>query len=254
MNKSSESTTISTQFKIYYQNVRGLGSKTKRFYCTSSSYDFDIITLTETWLRETHFTSELFISSYFVYRKDRYESNSDYQRGGGVLVAIKSKFESDQVILTDTTNLESICVRAKLKNGIFMYVYCLYIPPNSDASCYQNHLNAIKSIQLNNMDTLIIVGDFNIPNVNWINYDFDSNIYIPTNIKPNYSAEFLLNLQTDGIFQINSINNKDMRKLDLIFTNDFSNMEVTSTAPLTKIDAIRNFFKAKHIESASFIT
>lgn len=52
---------------IYYQNVRGLRTKTEAFYrqlCVSS---FDLIVLTETWLVDGISDCELFGDQYIVY-------------------------------------------------------------------------------------------------------------------------------------------------------------------------------------------
>lgn len=51
---------------IYYQNVRGLRSKTLTFYRNLSLVSYDIIILTETWLNDSVFDSELFDSRYVV--------------------------------------------------------------------------------------------------------------------------------------------------------------------------------------------
>ena len=51
---------------IYYQNVRGLRSKTADFYVSSSSSNYDIINLSETWLKPSIYDSELFNLKYLV--------------------------------------------------------------------------------------------------------------------------------------------------------------------------------------------
>lgn len=50
------------RFKFYYQNVRGLNTKSQQvFNFTSSQYNpLDFIALTETWLNDGVFSSELF--------------------------------------------------------------------------------------------------------------------------------------------------------------------------------------------------
>jgi hypothetical protein len=75
-----------TQVSIYYQNSRGLRSKSKRFFCTASTYDYDLIILTETWLHKNISSAEFFDASYTVFRRDR-----DIKRGGGVLIALKNE-------------------------------------------------------------------------------------------------------------------------------------------------------------------
>lgn len=257
----------STIIKIYYQNVNGLRTERKRFRCTPDRYDFDIIALTETGLNKDHESSTYFDPSYKVYRKDRCEIKSketkdtkgtkdmkdtkhtkdmkgtkdakdikNTRRKGGVLIALNSKFDSEEITISDTSDLECICVKIKLKEDIFIYIYCLYIPPSKDKSYYEKHLIAIKSI-LTDSNTIIIAGDFNIPDVEWKNNDFDGNFLIPANLKSKYQHKFLQNLQKEGFFQVNHINNDLKRKLDLIFTNDFWNLKVERpSVPLTLIE------------------
>ena len=73
--------------KLYYQNVRGLRTKTKEFFLAVIDNDYDIIVLTETWLSSDIYDAELFSANYVVFRYDRALS-----RGGGVLIAVKSIF------------------------------------------------------------------------------------------------------------------------------------------------------------------
>ena len=100
---------------MYYQNVRGLRSKTKDFFIASSSCDFVVILLLETWLKPSIYVSELFSSKYVVYRCDRSSNNSVYENSGGVLVVPNS-----------------LCVKfraVKLSFCCFNFLLCcIYIP------------------------------------------------------------------------------------------------------------------------------
>ena len=58
----------------------GLSSPPSRFVCSS---DFDVLCLTETWLSESPYNSEIIPLGFTMYRKDR------ATRGGGVLVAVR---------------------------------------------------------------------------------------------------------------------------------------------------------------------
>ncbi|CAH1989210.1 unnamed protein product [Acanthoscelides obtectus] len=55
---------------IYYQNTRGLRSKTTEFFNNVRASDYDIICLTETWLKDGVCSSELFGADYTVFRRD----------------------------------------------------------------------------------------------------------------------------------------------------------------------------------------
>lgn len=56
---------------VYYQNVRGVKTKTLDIHNTILCYNLDIICFTGTWLDETVLSSELFDDRYCVVRTDR---------------------------------------------------------------------------------------------------------------------------------------------------------------------------------------
>ncbi|KAJ8976799.1 hypothetical protein NQ317_004349 [Molorchus minor] len=81
----------------YYQNVRGLNTKISTFFSSVSDCEFDIITLSETWLHKDVCSSELIPDSYHVHRKDRKFDVVNENRGGGVLIAVKNTIISESV-------------------------------------------------------------------------------------------------------------------------------------------------------------
>lgn len=218
-------------FSTYIQNVRGLGSKHKKFFCSSASYDYDLIILTETWLKDSHFTAEYFDDSFSVYREDRVK-----RRGGGVLIGLKNNlFGSEQIHIDGTDDLEYVCIKAKIKTQV-IFIYCAYIPPNSTQHTYQSHINAINSITTNPNDLLIVTGDFNLPKIQWTSESDDNNIMLPSILNPPFAADFINELMRKGLCQINNLRNKTNRLLDLFFTNDYTNCTVNHAKPLDKID------------------
>lgn len=98
---------------IYYQNVRGLRTKTSDLKLGLSNCDYDVIVLTETWLRSDISDAEL-TSDYTLFRCDRSVSTSMFTRGGGVLVAVKSTLRFSEVSLSNCSQLEQVVVCAKL--------------------------------------------------------------------------------------------------------------------------------------------
>lgn len=78
---------------IYYQNVGGMRTKTNDFHLLTASCDYDVIVLTETWLRSDVRNTEL-SSDYNIYRCDRSSMTSRFQRGGGTLIAVKKSIAS----------------------------------------------------------------------------------------------------------------------------------------------------------------
>ena len=95
------------------------------------SSTFNIIGLTETWLRDSLLNSEILPTGYTIYRLDR------PSRGGGVLLAVKDTIVSQQ--LQSPSNLELLLVRISLHHPITI---CLvYNSPNSSAQYDQDLIN-----------------------------------------------------------------------------------------------------------------
>ena len=114
---------------MYYQNVRGLRTKSTELFIATIACCYDIISFTETWLHSSIYDSELFHSYFVVYRCDRSEKYSVYSRGGGVLVSVRSIYSSEQIMISGADNLEIIFVKVRMK--VTVYICCLYIPPCS---------------------------------------------------------------------------------------------------------------------------
>lgn len=93
MNSKMEKTVL----KIYYQNVNGMKTKINDFRLSLLVSDYDVIVLTETWLREEYHDSELFNDDYIVYRLDRDFTKTSKLDGGGCIIAIKAKFYSTRM-------------------------------------------------------------------------------------------------------------------------------------------------------------
>lgn len=200
----------------------------------SANYDF--IAMAETWWTPSHLDSEYFSNEYTVYRKDRCATNSEFSRGGGVAVAVKSKLQSCLIDLpAEASVLESICVKIRVNDKSFI-IYCCYIPPNMSTEKYELHLKAVEHIQSNDEDTTLIVGDFNLPKIVWTQCD-DDNTLIPSH---NYSekdamvTDFFYN---HGFSQMNGVKNADNNILDLLFASSNENILVKETdMPLSRID------------------
>ncbi|WP_206737888.1 hypothetical protein, partial [Klebsiella pneumoniae] len=73
---------------LYYQNARGLRSKTHTFYVNACELAFDIIVVTESWLNDSVKNAELFPSNYNVVRCDRKFDTVARTMGGGVVAGL----------------------------------------------------------------------------------------------------------------------------------------------------------------------
>ena len=114
-----------------------------------------MIAITETWLTENIFDSEILPNQYIIYRNDR------QSRGGGVLLAVQTHISSK--LLSSPTNLEMLTVELNLSKRIIICV--VYFPPNPTVSQIRSLSDHLSEFQ--QPYNVILLGDFNLPDINW---------------------------------------------------------------------------------------
>lgn len=200
----------------------------------SSIPDYDILTFTETWLTSNHHNNEFLSNNYKVFRKDRFDSNIEAERGGGVLIAVLNEIDCEHFLIPEMTDLEAVCVKFPLSRGN-LFVYCLYVQPDSKLHDYEAHIKAIHGISLTTDDILMVAGDFNLPMIKWI--DSDSGLdFIPLIGESRSAKAMLAKFVTDslteyGLFQLNNATNKSGNVLDMVYSNV---PELTSVSVATR--------------------
>lgn len=229
---------------IYYQNVRGLRTKSSNVYLNSQKLPFDIFALTETNLTPDFHNNEFFNSDFNVFRKDVLVSNASpiiplgsSSSGRGVLLALHSNLDSSLVNIPNTVNLELICVKICVSKRC-LYILCCYIPPAQPTTEYQLLVNAIDHVvDLSNPeDDILIVGDFNLPRLIWEVSD-DEIYFISSNASSEKEILFTDRLLSSNLAQMSGVKNCLQRQLDLIFSSDAHNTEVIQSHHLlSKID------------------
>ena len=122
-------------------------------------YNPDVIVGTESWLKPTISSSEIFPPDYEVFRRDRSDGY------GGVFLACSKNYSWQNVPIKTSYNVEAIACKLNLKSGslIVLGVYRSR-PPNSDLSYLQSMCNVIQDIVKENPTDTIWIGDLNLPN------------------------------------------------------------------------------------------
>lgn len=231
-----------TGLNIFYQNVRGLRTKTDTFYRQMVASSFDVIVLTETWLLDGILNSEFFDERYIVWRRDRDYALTGQSRGGGVLIAARRELS-----ITSQQNFhstaEDLWISIRLKNsntrnyfnlhlcGIYLCKQNLGLSFSSQLTNFLSTLN--RSVIGNGSDKFLIIGDFNMSGISWV--PSDNVLFVPSNLKS--IDEVLLGdeLCTLDFGQYNGVTNRYGKILDLVLSNQVVNV-TESLTPLVPID------------------
>lgn len=216
---------------IYYQNCRSIRNRLLDLRLGLLNSNYDVIVLTETWLRAGICDSEIADDRYYVYRRDRCSSTSTKKDGGGVLIAIKKNICSYRKCDWESPCVEEIILLLpSVGHGVILVAS--YIPPLSGPATYDVHFNKLYDIAPDYVNhNFILMGDYNQPGIRWWP-DGDQNLDCGSINAPYFMTNIMsfLNLK-----QCNSIKNVNDRLLDLVFTD--SNCDVAlCTSSLINID------------------
>lgn len=103
-------------------------------------YRYDIICISETWLKSNISCEDIKINNYTVYRKDR-SDNSGY---GGVVIYVADYLLSQRRPEIEVQNLEYLCV--EIKNNVkSILVDVCYRPPSSLLNVRATSLKILKT-------------------------------------------------------------------------------------------------------------
>jgi len=163
--------------------------------------NFQIISLSETWLSEAITDLEILPQGYSLYRKDR------GSRGGGVMLAISNTLPSKQVL--SPPDLEVVSVSILLGNT---EITCcaVYAPPNATSEYHRNLVDYLTTIAALSTPILLL-GDFNLSDINWATLTGSSSA------SSNF-CEFVFNSNLAQL--VNSPTHICGNTLDLVLTNN----------------------------------
>ena len=148
--------------KCLLLNACSIRNKINELEVHINNEELDIIAVTETWLTEDVLDSELLIPGFTLYRKDRF--NVRDAKGGGVLVYINSQLVSIAVDKLNSKECESLFIQIGNihKDGI-LFGICYRSNTASDYEIEQ----MLDAIATASSSRLVVVGDFNYPNIDW---------------------------------------------------------------------------------------
>ena len=223
---------MTSTLRLFYQNVRGIRTKTSDVYQSVLNSNYDVLVFTETWLNNSIVSNEFVDGRYNVFRRDRETTSSSRLDGGGVLIAVSKRYKCYRVNSWET-NSEDLWINIIL--GTKTISICgVYLPPPLKQNTIENFIQNTEKF-MSKQSLTVIVGDFNLPSIKWISDAKCKNILIPSdfNIISSLISDFLC---VSGLKQHNCITNSFGKTLDLVFSN-VSNITVEdSDFSVCKVD------------------
>ena len=92
------------------------------------------------------FTMRSYSDDFVVYRCDRSTLNSNCDRGGGILIAVRSSYKSEHLLVHRASVIKAVFVKLTyLKRTL--YLCGLYIPSGSSSEYYDRVTSSMLSIR-----------------------------------------------------------------------------------------------------------
>ena len=175
----------------------------------SKSRVIPFIAITETWLKPYLNDSQIDIEHYNVKRCDR-----STRRGGGVLL-----YTHESIPITDVDTFDDKVSQVLICrfDSIKMIVSVIYRPPDAPSSSFQSCMDHISNYiaDKDNFESCI-VGDFNLPEVDWIS----STVLPGSTSLDRLAAELTFQFMTDNLHsQFISEPTRGDNTLDLFLSN-----------------------------------
>ena len=161
--------TYDKYLNILYFNSRSLKNKVNllhAFMSQQTPMEYDLVFVSETWLKPEFSDSLICPGGYSVIRQDR----KDKTRGGGVLVFYKTTLKVVDITPSYDHNVfESLVIElpSDCHNTNKLRFCCTYLPPSKSRALpnVKSCCNFLK--QLVHNGPLFILGDFNFPTIDW---------------------------------------------------------------------------------------
>ena len=133
--------------------------------------DYHVIGITESWCNDSISDGELCLKGYNLFHADKMSGT-----GGGVLLYLHESLPATLCIpLMDLHVDDSLWCSLKLRGNELLLVGIVYHSPSSSDVNNCRLLSSIRSINELNFSQVLLIGDFNIPGINWEDLDYAGN-------------------------------------------------------------------------------
>ena len=130
---------------IAHLNVRSIASRENFYLVRQTVSDYDIFTISETWLDLSTCDTDIHIPGYMLFRQDR----GTHKKGGGLVVYVKNTYKASVVHLSPAVtecNFQQLWLKVQCKKFKSFLLCTAYRPPNSPISFLDGTLAKISQI------------------------------------------------------------------------------------------------------------
>ena len=153
------------EIKVLFGNAQSLKPKLDTIIATTKSINYDILAFNETWfdMKDKHLDAEISIQGYRHFFVDK---PTPTKKGGGSILYVKEKLLPVCKKTVATTKYEILQVNIKPAPNVIIKIVLIYrntiINANEDTEFYAELENIT-----NTSNECVIMGDFNLPGINW---------------------------------------------------------------------------------------
>ncbi|GAB0186493.1 hypothetical protein GRJ2_001114600 [Grus japonensis] len=188
-------------YQCFCTNARSMRNKQEELEALALSQCYDIIGISETWWEESCDWCAV-MDGYRLFRRDR-----QGRRGGGVALYVTEGLDCTELSIGDDM-VKSLWVRIKgqaNKGDVIVGVY--YRPPSQDDATDELFFKEI--IEASRSTALVLMGDFNLPDINWEHHTADTSRF----------RSFLKHLDDNFLVQVLKEPTRKGALLDLLLVN-----------------------------------
>jgi ribonucleases P/MRP protein subunit RPP40 len=210
-----------SHLKCIFFNARSIVNKLDDLAIIATNENPDVIGIVETWLHKDIENGEISLEGYTFFRRDR--ESCIKTRGGGVLLYVKKCYKAMEVADENDFKSESIWVKIVGQEKKHIHIGVCY----RTIDCSEEENNALfNSIRKYSENPLVIMGDFNYRDIDWLIPDSG-----PLGLK-------FLNLVNDCFLVQHVLKpTRGDNTLDLIFSTEENMVENLETdCPISKSD------------------
>ena len=157
--KSLQTPISSKDLSVIHLNINSIGANGDKFlsFLASLDYKFDVICLTETYLKQGE-KADYYFPNYKIFYSGR--SNRSC---GGVMICIADQFDCELIspLTLNLPHIESVTVKISFQNKKTL-VSTIYRPPNSNFDLFHTFIENNFPVREHLTSDNIICGDFNL--------------------------------------------------------------------------------------------